>query len=83
MGPTEDEWFYDDGFWRYYLERLAQCRFNRFVLVTGYNTAFMSPPYPFFVEVPGYDGIRIIAVLSERRLPLSVTGRPVSLISDV
>jgi len=54
-GPVEDEWFYDDEFWAYYLDRLARCRFNRFVLVTGYDTAFMSPPYPFLVDVPGYD----------------------------
>jgi len=59
MGPMEDEWFYDEDFWHYYLARLARCRFNRFVLTTGHDTAFMSPPYPFFVEVPGYSDVRV------------------------
>ncbi|MFB6133863.1 MAG: hypothetical protein ABEJ55_02635 [Halanaeroarchaeum sp.] len=57
--PVEDEWFYDDDFWDYYLDRLARCRFNRFVLITGYDTAFMSPPYPFLVDVPGYPDVRV------------------------
>jgi len=65
-GPVEDEWFYDDAFWEYYLERLARCRFNRFVLVTGYDTAFMSPPYPFLVDVPGFDA-RLTGDVPDRR----------------
>jgi len=56
-GPIEDDWFYDDDFWEYYLDRLVRCRFNRFVLVTGYDTAFMSPPYPFFVDVPAFPDV--------------------------
>lgn len=58
-GPVEDEWFYSEEFWHSYLSRLARCRFNRFVLVTGYDTTFMSPPYPFFVDVPEYPEVRV------------------------
>jgi len=57
--PVEDDWLYDDGFWEYYLERLARSRFNRFVLIAGFDTAFMSPPYPFLVDVPGYPDVSL------------------------
>lgn len=57
--PVEDDWLTDPDFWSYYLDRLARDRFNRFVLVTGYDTAFMSPPYPFLVAVPGFPSVRI------------------------
>jgi len=58
-GPVEDEWLFDEAFWHDYLDRLARCRFNRFVLSTGYDTAYLSPPYPFFVDVPGHPDVRV------------------------
>jgi hypothetical protein len=54
-GPVADGWLYDEAFWEDHAERLARCRFNRFALVTGYDSAFLSPPYPFVVDVDGYD----------------------------
>ncbi len=57
--PVEDDWLFDDDFWAYYLDRLVRCRFNRFTLVTGYDTAYLSPPYPFIVDVPGYPDVRL------------------------
>lgn len=65
MGPLDDDWFYADEFWAYYLARLARCRFNRLVLVTGFDTAYLSPPYPYFVSVPGYEDVHV-ADLDER-----------------
>ncbi len=59
MGPVQDTWLYDEDFWHYYLRRLAKCRFNRFVLIAGYDSAFMSPPYPFFVDVPGFPEVTV------------------------
>ena len=59
QGPVEDEWFYSDEFWHYYLAKLARCRYNRFVLISGYDSAFMSPPFPFLVDVPGYPEIEL------------------------
>ena len=50
LGHLDNEWFLSEEFWRYYLERLAQARFNRFCLILGFDTAYMSPPYPFFTE---------------------------------
>ena len=64
MGPLDDEWLLSEEFWRYYL---ARCRFDRFVLVTGFDTAYMSPPYPFFVEVSGYPDVVVEGLTPERR----------------
>jgi len=58
-GPVEDEWLFDEAFWEDYLDRLARCRFNRFVLATGYDTAYFSPPYPFLVDVPDYPEVSV------------------------
>ncbi|MFB6140380.1 MAG: hypothetical protein ABEJ26_08105 [Halosimplex sp.] len=65
--PVEDDWLYDDGFWRDYFERLARSRYNRFALVTGYDTAFMSPPYPFVVDVPGFSDVTLSGGLERGR----------------
>ncbi|WP_276249079.1 MULTISPECIES: hypothetical protein [unclassified Haladaptatus] len=59
MGPVQDTWLYDEDFWHYYIQRLARNRFNRFVLIAGYDSAFMSPPYPFFVDVPGFPEVTV------------------------
>ncbi|MEZ4637837.1 MAG: hypothetical protein R2856_23250 [Caldilineaceae bacterium] len=59
MGPLDDAWFYDDEFWRYYLDRLVHARFNRFTLVAGFDTAYLSPPYPYFVDTPGYAHVHV------------------------
>lgn len=65
--PVEDEWLYDLEFWDGYLERLARARFNRLTLITGYDTSFMSPPYPFIVDVPGYPDVRVHDELEHSR----------------
>ena len=57
LGHLDNEWFLSEAFWEYYCERLANARFNRFCLILGFDTAYMSPPYPFFVEVPGYESV--------------------------
>ena len=67
MGPPEDDWFYDEEFWHYYFARLARARFNRFVLTTGFDTSFMSPPYPFLVDVPGFPDVGVSDRVDESR----------------
>jgi hypothetical protein len=59
MGPLDDVWFYNDDFWQYYLDRLVHARFNRFTLVAGFDTAYFSPPYPYFVDTPGYAHVHV------------------------
>jgi hypothetical protein len=56
-------WFYDQDFWRGYLDNLIACRFNRFNLFLGIAYDFprgvtddyIHFPYPYLVTVPGYD----------------------------
>ena len=60
------DWFHDRKHWRDYLSMLASCRFNRFSLTLGmgYNYPYHNPwirdvyfyfPYPFLMDVDGYD----------------------------
>ncbi len=64
MGPISDEWLFDLEFWEYYLQRLVKNRFNRLVLITGYDTAYLSPPYPFVVEVENYPAVEVLEEFS-------------------
>ena len=62
---VEDKpWFYDRDFWAEYLTELATNRVNRFHLALGmqYNYGhhpatdnYFCFPYPFLLDVPGYD----------------------------
>jgi hypothetical protein len=65
-------WYYDKDFWRGYLDVLAASRFNRFNF--SYGLAYDFPkgvtgdylhfPYPYLVEVPGYD-VKIVRLANE------------------
>src|SRR3954447_10737441 len=64
VSEVEDKpWFYDKNFWREYLTTLAANRFNRFNLTFGLGYDFprsvtgdyLHFPYPYLLEVPGYD----------------------------
>lgn len=61
-------WFHDRAFWTAYLDHLALQRFNRFQLALGmqynYGTGtesrtatdnYLCFPYPFLLDVPGYE----------------------------
>lgn len=65
LGHLDNEWFLSEDFWNYYFARLARARFNRFCLIIGFDTAYMSPPYPFFLQVKGYEHIKITAYNSK------------------
>ena len=65
LGHLDNEWFLSEDFWRYYLARLARARFNRFCLILGFDTAYMAPPYPFFLSVPGYEQVKAIRLSAE------------------
>lgn len=56
---NDDSWFFSEEYWHYYLGQLAQNRFNRFTLISGYNDGknqdFLIPVYPYLVKVPGYE----------------------------
>lgn len=63
VGHLDNEWFLNDGFWDAYLSKLAYARYNRFCLIVGFDTAYMAPPYPFFLppltEYPEVRALRL------------------------
>jgi hypothetical protein len=60
-------WFYDRVFWTAYLDTLASARFNRFNFSLGMGWDFPRGvtgdyfhfPYPYLVEIPGYEQIHV------------------------
>jgi hypothetical protein len=52
--------FYDERYWARYLDTLAANRFNRFLIIFGYeNGGFLAPSYPYFFDTPGFPGVRM------------------------
>jgi hypothetical protein len=77
---VEDKpWYYDKDFWRGYLDLLATSRFNRFNFTLGLGYDFPRGvtgdyfhfPYPYLVDVPGYDVhvVRLTNEAGEQNLP--------------
>jgi hypothetical protein len=67
MNHLDEEWFHSAAFWDSFLKKLARNRFNRFTLITGFDTSYLTPPYPFFVEVPGFETVRVRGLSPEKR----------------
>jgi hypothetical protein len=68
LSEIEDKsWFYDREFWKQYLDALAYARFNRFNFALGFGYDFprgvtgdyLHFPYPYLVEVRGYEQVRV------------------------
>ena len=68
LSEIEDKpWFYDRAFWTTYLDTLASARFNRFNFALGFGWDFprgvtgdyLHFPYPYLVEVPGYEQVHV------------------------
>jgi hypothetical protein len=68
LSEIEDKsWFYDRAFWKDYLDTLAFARFNRFNFALGFGYDFprgvtgdyLHFPYPYLVEVPGYEQVNV------------------------
>jgi hypothetical protein len=65
-------WYYDKSSWRRYLDMLATSRFNRFNCFFGFGYDFPSGvtgdyfhfPYPYLVDVPGYN-VRVVRHANE------------------
>ncbi len=52
--------FYDEAYWTRYFDMLAADRFNKFLIVFGYETGgFMAPCYPYFFDTPGFPDVRM------------------------
>ena len=46
--------------------RLACCRYNNLSLTFGHQIAYLSPPYPFLLEVPEFPQVRPIGFTAEQ-----------------
>ncbi|MCD6338776.1 MAG: hypothetical protein J7M29_05280, partial [Verrucomicrobia bacterium] len=60
-------WFeqrlHDAEYWERYFDMMARNRFNRFVLIFGYeNGGYMAPAYPWFLEVKGWPQVKVVGL---------------------
>lgn len=55
----EQNWYYSRDYWDQYFALLARSRFNRFNLVFAHQTNYLAPPYPFWLSLPEFPGIRV------------------------
>jgi hypothetical protein len=67
LGHLDEEWLKSEEFWHYFLARLAKNRFNRFCLILGFDTAYMAPPYPYFVETPSFPKVKVNGIGEKER----------------
>lgn len=60
--------FYDEAYWRRYFDLLAADRFNRFLIIFGYeNGGFLAPPYPYFFNTPEFPGVHMLNLTVEQQ----------------
>ncbi len=59
---------YDERYWSRYFDTLAASRFNRFLIVFGYeNGGFHAPPYPYFFDTPRFAGVKMVDLTPEQQ----------------
>jgi hypothetical protein len=63
----EQEWFYSEDFWQRYFDLLQRARFNRITLIFGHQTSYFAPLFPFLVDVPGYEKVKVPSLTPEQR----------------
>ena len=60
--------FYDEAYWARYLDMLARYRFNSIVVIFGYeNGGFLAPCYPYFFDVAGFPGVKMVGITPEQQ----------------
>ncbi|MBN2862786.1 MAG: hypothetical protein JXN62_06470 [Bacteroidales bacterium] len=60
--------FYDENYWKSYLDMLARNRFNSLVIIFGYeNGGFLAPCYPYFFDVEDFPEVRMVGLSSEQQ----------------
>ena len=64
----EEEWLFSRPHWERYFEMLARSRFNMFSLTFGHQTSYFAPPFPFMIDVPGYERVRTPDVSEAERV---------------
>jgi hypothetical protein len=54
----EEDWYYSREYWDEYFAMLARNRFNRFNLVYGHNSNYLSsPPYPYLIQLERFPEV--------------------------
>lgn len=61
------EWYFSKDYWNSYFAMLAKNRFNRFNLVFAHSTNYLSPPFPFWVEIPEFTDVRALDIEPPQR----------------
>ena len=56
MNTDDEEWWLTEEYWEQYIQMLALSRINRLCFATGFDTEYLSPPYPFLCR----DGKRAL-----------------------
>ncbi len=76
--------FYDERYWARYFDTLAASRFNRFLIVFGYeNGGFLAPPYPYFFPTPGFPDVRMVDLTAaQQQQNLAALNRLIELAHD-
>ncbi|MHC4692072.1 MAG: hypothetical protein ACYS67_04965 [Planctomycetota bacterium] len=63
-----ESYFYNEDYWAKYLDMLAKNRFNTFALLFGYeNWGYVSPPYPYFFDVEGFDDVKVVGITKDKQ----------------
>ncbi|MBI3971810.1 MAG: hypothetical protein HY332_11025 [Chloroflexi bacterium] len=63
----EREWYRSLAFWRWYFDLLALHRFNAFSLTFSHQTAYLTPPYPYFVAIPEHPEVTVPSLREAER----------------
>ncbi len=63
----EKDWYYSRDYWMEFIRMLARNRFNRFNLVFAHQTNYLAPPYPFWVSLAEFPGVRVPGLGEEQR----------------
>ena len=59
---------FDEQFWVRYFDMLANDRFNRLVLIFGYEDGgYMAPLYPYFFDVDGFPDVHVVGLTPEKQ----------------
>ena len=63
----EAEWYFDEAYWHQYFSMLARNRYNNYTLTFGHQTNYLTPPYPWMLEVADYPDVRVRGVSDDER----------------
>ena len=63
----EEEWYYEEDFWRGYFSMLARDRYNGFSLIFSHQTSYLAPVYPFLVKHDQFPQVSVPGLTDSQR----------------